>query len=319
MERAEKIGLGIASAGHVLLFAALSAGLFAAPEPLRLKTTPMDVSLVDEVALEAAAPRLSTEPPPSAQAPAQGPVEEAAPAPAPAEPSPTPPPPAPKPLPKSPPKADPAPKPRPVEKAKPLPRAASEPKPSPKPQPKAPAKPAPTAKAPAKPAPAAPAAKPAPKAPAKAQSGAGTAQASRASRLGPDFLKGIDGPSPTPATKPAQPGAPADKMSAAQVARLNDVISQQIYRHLRLPSGADVEMLVASLDVKLARDGSVVGRPQVLDVTGQTASNKPQVSVYKERAVQAVLAASPFQNLPAEYYEQWRWLSPLRVYARRAQ
>jgi hypothetical protein len=34
--------------------------------------------------------------------------------------------------------------------------------------------------------------------------------------------------------------------------------------------------------------------------------------------VQAVLQASPFRGLPAEYYDQWNWLKPLRVYARKA-
>jgi hypothetical protein len=28
-----------------------------------------------------------------------------------------------------------------------------------------------------------------------------------------------------------------------------------------------------------------------------------------------VLRASPFRDLPPEYYEQWKWLKPLRIYA----
>jgi hypothetical protein len=107
-------------------------------------------------------------------------------------------------------------------------------------------------------------------------------------------------------------------MGPAQKAALNNVISNQIYPHLRLPSGADVELLVALLDVKLDRNGRVIGRPEVIDVQGVNDSNRPQVSVYKERAIQAVMQASPFQNLPAEYYDQWNWLKPLRVYARKA-
>jgi hypothetical protein len=76
---------------------------------------------------------------------------------------------------------------------------------------------------------------------------------------------------------------------------------------------------VALLEVRLDRNGAVIGTPQVIDVTGVTDSNRPQVNLYKERAVQAVLQASPFQNLPSQYYDQWKWLKPLSVYARKAQ
>ena len=56
MERAEKIGLGIATAGHVLLFGVLSSGFFSTPNPLNLRNPPIEVQLVDEVGLEMAAP-----------------------------------------------------------------------------------------------------------------------------------------------------------------------------------------------------------------------------------------------------------------------
>jgi outer membrane biosynthesis protein TonB len=198
-----------------------------------------------------------------------------------------------------------------------VPKAAPKPKPAPeKPAQKpAPQKPKPAAVAPA---PAKATQKPAPKAkgdaPARA-SGQGKAEKPKGSLLGKDFLKGIDAESDAP-RKPAPP--PAATMGPAQKAALNNVISNQIYPHLRLPSGADVELLVALLDVKLDRNGRVIGRPEVIDVQGVNDSNRPQVSVYKERAIQAVMQASPFQNLPAEYYDQWNWLKPLRVYARKA-
>ena len=73
MERAEKIGLGVATAGHVLLFGLLSAGFLATPNPLKLNSPPMDVSLVDEVALQSTAPRISTESPPPSVAPEKAP------------------------------------------------------------------------------------------------------------------------------------------------------------------------------------------------------------------------------------------------------
>ncbi|MET0370864.1 MAG: cell envelope biogenesis protein TolA [Sphingobium sp.] len=301
MERAEKIGLGVATAGHVLLFGLLSAGLLSAPDPLKLNSPPMDVSLVDEAALKSMAPKISTEPPPPSVAPEKGPTEDAAPAPEAAPlvvPDPAPAPPKPKP---APPKKD-------VPKAAPKPKSAPE-KPAAKPTPK-PEKPKVAAAIPAKPA-----AKPKPNAPARA-SGAGKADKPRGSMLGNDFLKGIQAESDAP-RKPAV-ATPAATMGPQQKAALDRLISDQIYPHLRLPSGADVELLVAFLDVKLDREGNVIGRPAVLDVTGTNPSNNAQVSLYKERAVQAVMQASPFRGLPVEFYEQWKWLSPLRIYARKA-
>jgi len=322
MERAEKIGLGVATAGHVLLFGLLSVGFLATPNPLKLNSPPMDVSLVDEAALKSVAPQVSIQPPPPSVAPEEGPTEDAAPAPVPEpapapEPEPVPAPPPPKPAPPKP-VAKPAPaKPTPAPPKKDVPKAAPKPKPAPeKPAQKpAPQKPRPAA-APATPAKASQ--KPAPSAKANAPpraSGQGKAEKPKGSLLGKDFLKGIDTESDAP-RKPAPP--PAATMGPAQKAALDRLISDQIYRHLKLPSGADVEQLVAFLEVKLDRNGRVIGRPEVLDVQGQTDSNRPQVSIYKERAVQAVLQASPFQGLPAEYYDQWNWLKPLRVYARKA-
>ncbi|KFG90291.1 putative TolA protein [Sphingobium herbicidovorans NBRC 16415] len=308
MERAEKIGLGVASAGHVLLFGLLSVGFLATPNPLKLNSPPMDVSLVDDAALQSTAPQVSLQPPPPSVAPDEGPTEDAAPAPVPEpapapEPEPTPAPPPPKPAPPK--KAE---KPTPA-KPKPAPAKKEVAKATPKPKP-APAKPA------AKPAPskAKPAAKPKANAPARA-SGQGKAEKPKGSLLGKDFLKGIDTEADAP-RKAAPP--PAAAMGPAQKAALDRLISDQIYRHLKLPSGADVELLVAFLEVRLDRNGRVIGRPEVLDIQGRTASNSPQVSIYKERAVQAVLQASPFRGLPAEYYDQWNWLKPLRVYARKA-
>ncbi|QGP79543.1 cell envelope biogenesis protein TolA [Sphingobium sp. CAP-1] len=327
MDRAEKIGLGVATAGHVLLFGLLSAGFLATPNPLKLKSPPMDVSLVDEVALQSTAPQISTQPPPPSVAPEEGPTQEARPAPEPApqpEPAPAPPPPKPqlKPTPAPPP-------PKPV--AKPLP-----PKPQPTPPKKevakTPAKPKP---APEKPAPEKPVAraKPAPEkpkaaaapskssksdskakndAPARA-SGQGKADKPKGSLLGKDFLKGIDTNADAP-RKPAPP--PAAAMGPQQKAALDAEIRRQLKAHWRPPSGADADQLVTLLDVRLDRSGNVVGTPEVIDQQGVTASNRPQAKLHAERAIQAVKLAAPFRNLPDEFYDQWKWLRPLRFDAR---
>lgn len=338
MERAEKIGLGVATAGHVLLFGLLSAGFLATPNPLKLKTPPMEVSMVDEVALQSTAPKISTAPPPPSIAPEQGPTQDAKPSPEP-EPEPAPAPPQPKPQPKptpAPPKevVKPAPE-KPAPKPKPVPAKKEVAKVAPKPKP-APEKPAPKAKpTPAKPAPQKPKASTAPpskaatkpstsastKSAAKARtntparaSGQGKADKPKGSLLGDDFLKGIDTKADAPRRPPAP--APAAAMGPAQKSALDAELRRQLKPHWRPPSGADADQLVTLLEVRLDKNGAVIGSPEVIDQLGVTASNRPQAKLHAERAIQAVKLASPFRNMPPEFYDQWKWLRPLRFDAR---
>jgi outer membrane biosynthesis protein TonB len=318
MDRAEKIGLGVATAGHVLLFGLLSAGFLATPNPLKLKSPPMDVSLVDEVALQSTAPQISTQPPPPSVAPEDGPTQDAKPAPLPEpEPTPAPPKPQPKPTPAPPPpkpvvKEQP-PRPKPVPAKKEVAKTPAKPKPAPE-------KPAPKTKpAPEKPKAATPS-RPATKSAAKAKSdaparasGAGKADKPKGSLLGKDFLKGIDTAQDAP-RKPAPP--PAAAMGPAQKQALDAEIRRQLKPHWRAPSGADADKLVTLLDVRLDKNGGLIGTPEVIDQLGVTASNQPQAKLHAERAIQAVKLAAPFRNLPPEYYDQWKWLRPLRFDAR---
>lgn len=102
MDRAEKIGLGTATAGHVVLFGLLSVGFLATPNPSKIERHPVEVTFANDVGLEATAPRASMEPPATSVAPELGKPEEQvaqsetqsrpqpAPVPAPPEPEPAP-------------------------------------------------------------------------------------------------------------------------------------------------------------------------------------------------------------------------------------
>lgn len=79
MDRADRTGLGIAVVAHAALFAALSLNLLKPPALPKIDTDPIDVSIVDAVALESASP--DPTPAASAPAPAPAPVEETAPTP----------------------------------------------------------------------------------------------------------------------------------------------------------------------------------------------------------------------------------------------
>ncbi|MFK7841017.1 MAG: hypothetical protein AB8B54_02025, partial [Sphingorhabdus sp.] len=55
MEKAEKIGLGIAAVGHVALFGALSLSVLSSTNDA-FRNKPIEVMIADEVGLESAAP-----------------------------------------------------------------------------------------------------------------------------------------------------------------------------------------------------------------------------------------------------------------------
>lgn len=78
MDRVEKAGLGIAVAGHVVLFGLLSVGFLATPNPSMMKSDPIDVQFVDEIGLQSAFPEPAIEDPAESVAPALGPPEEMA-------------------------------------------------------------------------------------------------------------------------------------------------------------------------------------------------------------------------------------------------
>lgn len=278
MERGEKIGLGLAAAGHILLFGLLSVGFLSTPNPLKLESKPIDISLVDAISLKSAAPA-ATEPPASSQAPDTGPPEEAPPpAEAVAEPQP------------APPVAQPAPAPPP----RPAPVAKPEPP-----------KPAPAKPSPAKPAPAKSATKAAP-APTKA---AGTNPAAakpkpRGSLLGDDFRKSL-----AVSSEKGQGQAPrAQAVSAQAVAGLADAIARQVQpcaNRVPIP-GPGANQIRSRLRLQMTRDGTLAARPALMGQTGVNGENQRYAQRVAELATAAIMQCSPY-TLPAELYENgWK-------------
>jgi outer membrane biosynthesis protein TonB len=270
MDRAEQTGLGVAMVGHVALFAALSFGLLNAPKLPKLDSQPVEVTLATEVDVKSASPA----PAPPAQA------------------EPTPPEPAPAPILAAPPppplieKPEPEPEPKPVAKLEP----------APKPKPKPVTKPVKVAKA--------------------------DPEARRRPGLSNSIVSNLtDTPTPAKPTKPGKvapptavptesPGISAAAMTGAQKASLNSLIYTQIRPHWRPPSGADAELLITRLSVRLNKDGSLAADPEVITQDGINDSNRAQAKLHADRAIQAVRRAAPF-NLPAQYYDGWKWLKPL--------
>ncbi|QAY77132.1 cell envelope biogenesis protein TolA [Sphingosinicella sp. BN140058] len=323
MDRAEATGFGIAFAGHAALLALLAFGLATAKIP-KPQADPIEVSFVDEVALESQSPSPTAEQPAAKLAEEEGPVEPSAPAPMP-EPLPTPQvepqpqprveprpaPPVPAPTPRPTPKPAPAPKPVPQPKAqppKPAPPRPAQPRPAP-PKP-AQARPAQPKAAQPKAAPKTAAPKAAPQRPnPKAASGSGGTQQKASPNARPTgrlsgLLNGInENPSQSRSTAP-----PAAKAGPAVQASLQRAIRDQLRPHWKSPTGADADQLRTLVTVRLSRTGAVIDVGDV-QTTGITPSNRAQVKLHQEQALRAIRLAAPFR-LPAEFYDAWKVIRP---------
>ncbi|WNO54614.1 cell envelope biogenesis protein TolA [Stakelama saccharophila] len=274
MMRGDKAALGVAVAAHVVLFGLLSVGFLSTPNPLNLESKPLDVSLVDEIALESAAP-VATEDPAASLAPEIGdPSDAPAPADAAADLAPATPQP----------EAEPEPAPKPAESEKPAPK---------KPAPEKPAKKEPAKRETGKRA----EAKPEPK---KAQgSDKSSDKRARGSRLGDDFLKGI---TDTGTGKGETPRA--EKIGSAVVANLADAIRRQVQpcaNRVTNP-GPGANEIVTKLRIRMNPDGSLAARPELRGQTGVGGENRRYARRVAELATSAFIACAPY-NLPKQYYE----------------
>lgn len=307
LSKQEGAGLAIAALAH----AGLLGFLMLSPPGKTVKPPPqrMEVTFSEEIADQ------STSPDPMAEAapdvapelgePAPEPVAQPQPLPEPPKPVPAPPQPKPVPAPPKPaPKLQPQPKPSPPKPAPPRP---APPKP-------APPKPAPAKPAPVRPAPAQQSAKPAPAKATTPKSGSGDTSPRRrpdaptgGSRIGSDFLKGIPG-STKPGTAKA---APAATIGPEVRSSLAGAISRQIKPHWAAPQGVDADKLVTILAWDLNPDGSLAGRPRVVDQQGLTPANEAQAKRHAEQAIRAVQLAAPF-DLPDTYYSGWKRVAAFR-------
>ncbi len=285
LTREEALALGIALAAHVGLIAALTLS----PPGKTIMSPPerMTVTFADQIADQSTSPEPDAEAAPDV-APVLG---EPAPEPAPPQPAPQVAQPQPRPAPPPPPpQARPAPQPKPV------------PKPVLAPQPRA------------MPVPAKPAAKPVPPKPAAAAAAPANQRLRPrpdapvgASRIGNDFLSGIPGSSKAGAST----NPPAAAFGPEVAASLVSGIARQIKPHWTAPQGVDADKLVTVLSWSINPDGSLAGRPQVVQQLGITDTNRAQAQRHAEQAVRAVQLAAPF-NLPAAYYAKWKRIASFR-------
>lgn len=274
MDRADKAGLGVAVAAHVLLFGALSLGWLTRPTPLPPPPPAIDVSLVDKVGLEATAPQAIT-PPRQSVAPELGAPEQApATVPDTVEPDPAPP--------------------------VPQPRAAPPPKPSPAPpQPKKPV----AVESPKKAA-----TPPRREAAAPAKSDAG--KHARGSALG-DIMKGI-GTQPTKSQAQAPQAATMSMQAQMDIA---SKIAQQVQpcANRQVKPGPGAERIRVTIHLRLKRDGSLIGNPEVVGYDGTDDDNARYLDRVKDNAIATFKGCSPLRDLPQELYDVPRGWSDFKM------
>lgn len=122
-------------------------------------------------------------------------------------------------------------------------------------------------------------------------------------KLEPNRTKTPDQPKPAEAKAAAQPerASVSDRLKAAELARM---IRGQMARCWRVDAGArDAEDTVIRVRVQLNPDGTVIGRPQVVD--GMRMASDGYYRSAAENAMRAILECQPFE-LPQREYTLWR-------------
>jgi outer membrane biosynthesis protein TonB len=265
MDRADKAGLTVAVAAHILLFGALSLGWLTRATPLPPPPPAIDVSLVDRVDLKATAPQAIT-PPAQSAAPELGAPEQApATLPDTVEPDPAPP--------------------------VPQPRAAPPPKPSAAPpQPKKPV----AVQAPEK-------AKSPPRREAAAAARSGVGTQARGSALG-DIMKGI-GTQPARSTSQAPQAATMSAQAAMDIgSKIKQQVQPCANRQIKPGPGA--ERIVVAINLKLNRDGSLAANPRVIgQPSGVDDENGRYAERVIDNAIATFKGCSPIRGLPLELYD----------------
>lgn len=137
-------------------------------------------------------------------------------------------------------------------------------------------------------------------APPKPQRAAPQRPAPRVSRLGDDFLKGIDG-SDAP-SRPARPAAATfDARAKASVAALFQRLVQPCADQQVNP-GPGANRIRVTLNLRLSPSGSLAGTPRIVRVSGVDDDNARFEERVKDLAIAVYRECAPFRGLPPELY-----------------
>lgn len=95
-------------------------------------------------------------------------------------------------------------------------------------------------------------------------------------------------------------------LDARATATLEQAIRSQVAPCWNPPlGGAEAGRMTVQLRIQMAKDGRVLGAPQVIGQTGVTAANSTYAKAFAESARRAVLRCSPL-TLPPDLYDAWK-------------
>lgn len=98
------------------------------------------------------------------------------------------------------------------------------------------------------------------------------------------------------------------KLDARTMATLGQAIRERIYRCWDPGAGGpDAKGMATLLRVRVQRDGTIIGRPEVLSQTGVRAGNEGYGRAARDAAIRAVMnPACSLAGLPSELYDGWK-------------
>jgi colicin import membrane protein len=86
-----------------------------------------------------------------------------------------------------------------------------------------------------------------------------------------------------------------------------DALRSHLGRCWRMPADMpNPETLQIRVRIRLNRDGSLAGLPQVLDQLAIEASGNPFLKAARDNAFRAVMECNPYSFLPADRYDDWK-------------
>ena len=132
------------------------------------------------------------------------------------------------------------------------------------------------------------------------QPGAGSAEANRGSRLGPELVKGLGS---DPAARSEAPSGAT--MTAQARADITSLIARQVQpcaNRQRYP-GPGAERIRVTIRLQLNRNGSLASQPTIVAREGVDEGNRRYLSLVEENTINTFSQCSPLRGLPAELYD----------------
>jgi hypothetical protein len=96
------------------------------------------------------------------------------------------------------------------------------------------------------------------------------------------------------------------ELSALQAATLAQAMQAQVTKCFNMPTGAEgVESMAVTFRIRLTREGTLVGAPELTEQTGQTDVNAAVFRAFTDSTRRAIQRCQPY-TLPADYFEFWQ-------------